>query len=52
MTFQGCTGRRQSDSCIPVISVSVDIPVHTCTQVKQLVMKKFFMHLNLLDIDI
>ena len=28
MTFQGCVGRRQSYSCIPVISVSIDLPVH------------------------
>ena len=34
MTFQGCVDRRQSDSYIPVISVSIDLPVHTCTQVK------------------
>ena len=39
MTFQGCVGRRRSDSCIPVISVSIDLPVHTCTQVYLLFMK-------------
>ena len=35
-----CVGRRQSDSCIPVISVSIDLPVHTCTRINQLFMKK------------
>ena len=30
MTFQGCKGRRQCDSCIPVISVLIDLPLHTC----------------------
>ena len=29
MIFQGYVDRRQSDSCIPVISVSIDLPVHT-----------------------
>ena len=47
MTFQGCKGRRRSDSCIPVISVSIDLPVHFCIQVYQLFMKKIFKHLNL-----
>ena len=28
MTFQGGKGRRRSESCIPVISVSIDLPVH------------------------
>ena len=40
MTFQECAGSRQSDSCIAVISVSIDLPVHTFTQVNQLLMKK------------
>ena len=40
MTFQGCKGRRQCDSCIPVISVSIDLPLHTCIQVNQILMKK------------
>ena len=43
----GCKGRRRSDSCIPVISVSIDLPVHFCIQVNQLFMKKIFKHLNL-----
>ena len=47
MTFQECKGRRRSDSCIPVISVSIDLHVHVCTQVNQLFMKKIFKHLNL-----
>ena len=48
MTFQGCKGRRQCDSCIPVISVSIDLPLHTCIQVNQLFMqKKILKHLNL-----
>ena len=40
MTFQGCVGRIQSGSSIPVISVSIDLPVHTCTQVNELFIKK------------
>ena len=40
MTIQGCKGRRQCDSCIPVISVSIDLPLHTCIQVNKLFMKK------------
>ena len=51
MTFQGCVGRRQSDPCIPVILVSIDLPVHTFTQVNILFMKKkieFFKLLNIL----
>ena len=40
MTFQWCKGRRQCDSCIPVILVSIDLPLHTCIQVNQLFMKK------------
>ena len=40
MTFQECKGRRRSDSCIPVISVSIDLLVHLCIQVNQLFMKK------------
>ena len=40
MTFQWCKGRRQCDFCIPVISVSIDLPLHTCIQVNQLFMKK------------
>ena len=51
MTFLGCVGRRQSDSCIPVTSVSIDLPVHTCTEVNQHFIKKksfkFFKHLNI-----
>ena len=47
MTFQGCKGRRRSDSCIPVISVSIDLPVHICIQVNQLFMEKISKNLNL-----
>ena len=56
MTFQGCVGRSQSDSCIPVTSVSIDLHVHTCTEVNQHFMKKksfkFFKHLNIFSYHI
>ena len=48
---QGCEGCRQSDSCISVISVSIDYFIHTCTQFNQHFMKKsfkFFKYFNLL----
>ena len=47
MTFQGCKGRKECDSCIPVISVSIDLPLNTCIQVNQLFMKKILKHLSL-----